>query len=149
LDEVARERRYLLLVEAPPMESVVEFVRGNIREGVPQFVAVDEGTVVGWCDIRPHPHEGMRHFGVLGMGVVASHRGQGIGNALLGATIEAAESAGMTRIEAEVFASNERSMGLYGKHGFVEEGVKRAARCVDGGWDNFVVMARVTGRGDR
>ena len=40
LDRVARERRYLALLEAPPLERTAEFVRGNIAGGNPQYVAV-------------------------------------------------------------------------------------------------------------
>ena len=48
VDSVARERVYLAFLEAPPLESTVEFVRENIRGGRPQFVALIDGGVVGW-----------------------------------------------------------------------------------------------------
>jgi hypothetical protein len=33
LDSVARERRFLALIEAPPIEEVQEVVRANVEEG--------------------------------------------------------------------------------------------------------------------
>jgi GNAT superfamily N-acetyltransferase len=79
LDGVARERRYLAFLEAPPMPRVPRFVLNHLRNGIAQFVAVDGRRVVGWCDVTPKTHETLRHSGVLGMGVAASHRGQGVG----------------------------------------------------------------------
>ena len=53
LDSVARERSYLGFVEAPPIESTRKFVLSNISKKVPHYVAIEGGTVVGWCDITP------------------------------------------------------------------------------------------------
>jgi hypothetical protein len=43
LDIVARERRYLAFLEAPPIEATRAFVLDNIKRGHPQFVAVTAG----------------------------------------------------------------------------------------------------------
>jgi len=145
LDQVARERRYLLLLEAPPLDKVEAFVRANIKRNVAQFVAVDAGQVVGWGDIRPYPQPGVTHTGVLGMGLLAEYRGQGLGYRLLEATVSQALANGLTRIELEVFASNRAAIALYEKFGFEHEGLKRKARYVDGSWDDFVMMALVRG----
>ena len=90
LDGVARERRYLAFLEAPPMARVRRFVLDGLRAGIAQYVAVDGERVVGWCDVTPRSHETLRHSGALGMGVAASHRGIGVGAALLGVTLEGA-----------------------------------------------------------
>ncbi|HEX9924439.1 MAG TPA: GNAT family protein [Anaerolineae bacterium] len=148
LDRVAHERRYLLLLEAPAPEQVEAFVRANIERKVAQFVAVDKGQVIGWCDIRPHTWSGVTHTGVLGMGLLAEYRGQGLGYRLLEATVNQALANGLTRIELEVFASNRAAIALYEKFGFEREGLKRKARYVDGSWDDFVMMALVR-QGDR
>ena len=71
------------------------------RAGISQHVAVDDERVVGWCDVVPKSHETLRHSGTLGMGVAASHRGIGVGTALLRATLECAVAQGLTRIELE------------------------------------------------
>ena len=77
LDFVARERRYLSFLEAPPLESVRAFVLDNIKQGYPQLVAVSAGQVVGWCDVVPKPRPIYAHVGVLGMGLLPEFRGQG------------------------------------------------------------------------
>jgi len=53
VDAVARERRYLLFLEAPPLAAVRAFVRGNIAKGHAQCVALAGEKVVGWCDSGP------------------------------------------------------------------------------------------------
>ena len=92
VDAVARERRWLAMQEAPPLARIRRVVLDNLREGAPQFVATDDGRLVGWCDVRPKTYPSQRHSGVLGMGVAAAHRGRGVGTALLQATRAAVTS---------------------------------------------------------
>ncbi len=142
LDEVAKERRYLAFLSAPPLMATREFSRALIGGAGVQMVAVTEDDrVVGWCDIVRVPMQGFNHTGRLGMGLLAPYRGQGIGGRLAQAAITAAQEAGMTRIELEVLASNQNAIRLYERLGFIHEGVKRRARQLDGGWDDNVLMA--------
>lgn len=144
VDVVARERRYLGLVEGPPVGATRAWVEALVAGAGFQFVAVDDGdSVVGWCDIVRNPREGFRHCGQLGMGVTPDARGQGLGERLAKATIERAWDAGLERVELEVFASNEPAIRLYEKLGFVVEGVKRRARRLDGHYDDNIMMALV------
>jgi len=143
LDSVARERRYLAFTEAPPMPQVRRFVLGNLRSAAAQFVAVDEGRVVGWCDITPKTREALRHSGVLGMGVAATHRGIGIGASLLAATLEAAFASGLTRVELTVLADNEAAIALYRRFGFETEGLCRDYLLLDDRALDAMIMARL------
>jgi RimJ/RimL family protein N-acetyltransferase len=145
LDVVARERRYLLLLEAPPLENTREFVLGSLAGGNPHFVALANGNVVGWCDIRRQPFASVAHRGALGMGIVPPYRGQGIGLRLLAATVEKAAQAGFTRVEFEVRTDNERAIALYEKFGFVREGVVRLAVRIDGASVDAIAMAMMLG----
>ncbi len=141
LDSVARERRYLGLVKAPPLESTRQFVLSNIRDRVPQYVAIEGGNVVGWCDIIPNKSEGFTHCGTLGMGILSNYRGKRIGTMLMEDTLLAAEKFGVKRVELEVYASNLPAIRLYEKRGFVCEGIKRKARKLDGVFDDVLMMA--------
>lgn len=141
LDSVARERRYLAFVQAPPFESAREFVLSNIAKNVSQLVALSGNDVIGWCDISPMRLEGFTHCGTLGMGVRQDFRGLGIGTRLLEQTISEAREMGLERIELEVFASNAAAIKLYEKAGFVVEGVKKKGRKLDGEYDDLVEMA--------
>ena len=140
VDSVARERMYLAFLEAPPLKMTTEFVLENIREGHPQFVALVGEKVVGWCDISSLHRPVFAHSGVLGMGVLADYRGQGIGKALIRAVLDRAKSIGLTRVELTVRAPNKRAFALYEKMGFVVEGVKKNAVRVDGRYEDMICM---------
>jgi ribosomal protein S18 acetylase RimI-like enzyme len=141
LDSVARERRFLGLVKAPPLESTREFVLSNISRNIPQYVAVEGGRVVGWCDISPNRREGFTHCGSLGMGVLRDYRGQGHGTRMMEDAILTAKENGIERVELEVYASNVPAIRLYEKRGYVHEGVKKKARKLDGKYDDILLMA--------
>jgi RimJ/RimL family protein N-acetyltransferase len=138
---VARERQYLAFLDAPPLEGTRAFVLRNLRENRPHFVALLDDVVVGWCDISPLDRPVYMHAGLLGMGVVAGHRGRGIGRELLRVTLENARETGLTRIELTVREPNVRARELYERAGFAVEGLKRNAVRVDGRYENLVCMA--------
>lgn len=141
LDSVAKERRYLLFLEAPPIEEVRKFVRGNLRKGCPHSVALVEERVVGWCDILPIERVTRAHNGVLGLAVVAEQRRRGIGTALVRATLESARRQGMTRIELGYRERNRHLGPFYEKFGFVVEGRQRNAVRLDGQYEDVICMA--------
>ena len=138
---VARERRYLASVKAFPLESTRDFVNGILDGNGVSFIGLHDGELIGWCDVVRPPHEGFQHSGRLGMGVLANYRGRGLGRRLLESTIAAARDMGITRIELEVFASNTAAVEFYKKAGFVDEGIKRGARIMDGKSDDIICMA--------
>jgi len=140
LDAVAREKRYLATVEGPSLERVEKFVADNVKNGHAQFVADLHGKVVGWCDAMPGD-AGRAHIGCLGMGILRDYRGQGIGKRLLQATIDAVWLRGLEKIELSVYSSNEPAIALYRSLGFVEEGIKKRGRLVEGIYDDVLLMA--------
>ena len=145
---VARERRYIGLVDAPSLESSRAFFNGVISGGGVHLVAVDHAdTVVGWCDLVRFQLEGFTHTGRLGMGLLSHVRGRGVGRRLAQAAIDAARNRRMERIELDVFASNDRAIRLYERLGFIYEGVRKRARKLDGNYDDNVLMALVFDNG--
>jgi ribosomal protein S18 acetylase RimI-like enzyme len=144
VDVVARERRYIGFVEGPSIESTREFIRRILAGAGVQMLAVTPAdSVVGWCDILRNPHEGFRHVGRLGMGLLPDYRRRGLGRHLAVQTIDAARQAGIERVELDVFASNQPAIALYRGLGFVIEGIKHRARKLDGQYDDNVFMALV------
>jgi RimJ/RimL family protein N-acetyltransferase len=142
LDLVAREGRFLALLEAPALDHMTAFVTDNIAKGVPQVVAREsDGRVVGWCDISPGWHHTLRHCGSLGMGLLPTHRGKGLGEAMLKACLPLAVGAGITRVELEARSDNERALRLYRRLGFQYEGTKQRGMRVDGVYQDTTAMA--------
>jgi RimJ/RimL family protein N-acetyltransferase len=142
VDAVARERRYLAFLEAPPLENVTRFVLDNIEHGYPQFVVASADTVVGWCDVLPNRTRVIySHCGTLGVGLLPDFRGKGIGPKLMGQTIDAAFAFGLTRIELTVREENVNAIALYKSLGFEIEGLHRNAVRIEGQYENLYSMA--------
>ena len=129
LDTVAKERRYLVLFEAPPPEQAFAFYRSLIAQGQ-CHVALEGESAVGWCDIQPVFGEARKHIGTLGMGLHPEFRHRGIGAQLLTAAISTAWSRGLSRIELTVREDNLNAKALYERMGFESEGVKRKSMFV-------------------
>lgn len=147
LDRVARERIHIAFTEAPSADQAKFFVASMIERDMPFYVADDDGSVVGWCDIYvapPNPaRPGFDHGGALGMGLDQEYRRQGLGDALLAAALAHAGRIGLERVELQVYATNQPAIALYRKFGFETEGVKRRARKLDGRYDDIIQMARL------
>ena len=139
-DAVMRERKYLAFIEGFPIDEAALFVARNMRLRNPQIVAEHDGHIVGWCDIRRESIPVYSHTGHLGMGVLAEYRGQGLGERLIRAAIEAARETGFERIELSVYGRNVPGMALYRKVGFVHEGTRVRGKKLDGEYDDVHMM---------
>jgi RimJ/RimL family protein N-acetyltransferase len=141
LGSVAREERYLAMLEAPPLEDMRKFVAESVARQRPRFIAFAGEEPVGWCDVVEKPRESLKHSGVLGMGVVRAHRGRGVGSALMERTLADARAKSFTRIELTVRVDNERARKLYEKFGFAVEGLCRRYMRVRGEYYDSYLMA--------
>lgn len=138
--EVARERKYLLAIDAFPAHETASFVAGNLANGNPQYVALEGDEVVGWCDIVRQGFASTAHRGTFGLGVRAPWRGRGLGELLSRATIAEAWQRGFDRIELQVRSANTRAIALYERLGFQHEGRLRAAIKLDGIVEDNLLM---------
>lgn len=143
LDSVAKERRHLPMLEAPSFWRTRRFVLASLQAGAVHLVAVAGDDVIGWCDLRPKAAPTLRHTAVLGMGIVAAYRGQGIGGRMLASTLELARARGIRRAELNVRTDNAPAIALYRRFGFVEEGTCRNYMRVDGVDYDALLMARL------
>jgi ribosomal protein S18 acetylase RimI-like enzyme len=141
LDVVAREGKYLVFLEAPPIESTRAFISHSIANRHPHFVALDGERVVGWCDITPRDRPAARHGGVLGIGILPAWRGRGLGRRLMERALQAARTFPLARVELSVRADNDRAIALYRKIGFEVEGRRRRTTLVDGVYYDDIIMA--------
>ncbi|MBB3259058.1 putative acetyltransferase [Paraburkholderia bannensis] len=107
------------------------------------IVAEHEGRVIGQAELMAH--DGRRsHCASLGIGVHDAFQGRGVGALLMGALIDAADTAfGLRRIELQVFADNAPAIGLYRRFGFEVEARARAYAIRDGALHDVLHMARL------
>lgn len=143
LDQVSRERRFLSMIEGPPLEKVREFVKSILATGEIQHYAVHQGQAIGWCDILRKGLPTLRHTGVLGMGIRRGYRGMGLGARLLESTLAAADAKGIERVELWVLDRNQNAKALYLKHGFKVEGRMERYMKVDGIFHSANLMSRM------
>lgn len=139
--EVARERRFLSIVEGFTLDQSAAWVAADRLRGNPFLVALDQDRVVGWCEVRRDLLPGRAHTGMLGMALRASYRNKGLGRQLIDRALQAARERGFERIELMVRSPNEHAIRLYARVGFEEEGRKRDAVRLDEGSEDELLMA--------
>ena len=139
---VARERRYAATTQGFTVDETREFIAWLEKNKGIQMIAVDDGSVVGWCDASPFSFEGMQHVRRLGIGLLKPYRGQGWGGKLLHEVLRALfrNDTNISRVELDVFASNEAAIKLYEKIGFVTEGRRRRGWILDNIQDDVLLM---------
>lgn len=144
-EALVAERLDTILLETPYTAEQERSILAEYEAAGGVFMlAVEGGAVVGMCDLRRGARTGNRHLGVLGMGVLAGYRGQGIGRRLLTAVIEAAKGMdGFCRIELGVTPWNAPAIALYESLGFVHEGVKKKGIATRGAPEDDLMMALV------
>jgi RimJ/RimL family protein N-acetyltransferase len=126
----------------PSIEEEREFVRA-IREvpGSVLLVATQGQEVIGVLDFHREKRPQAAHGGQFGMSVASGYRGQGVGTALLAMLIARAPSAGISRLELQVFENNHGAIRLYERVGFQHEGRRRRAAIVGGVKIDLLLMA--------
>lgn len=108
------------------------------------LVAELGGRVVGYVrvvrgfDLPSHAHVRC----LEGLAVHPDAQRQGVGRALVEAAVEAAHADGAGKVTLRVLGHNLAARALYGRCGFVEEGVLRGEFVLDGVPVDDVLMAR-------
>lgn len=117
-------------------------------KGLFGLVACIEQEVVGQIDLSTYPLKPRRrHVGQIGMAVRDDRQGQGIGTALMEATIDLADNwLNLTRLELEVFVDNIPAVRLYEKCGFMIEGTQVDFAFREGQYADVYLMARLRNR---
>jgi L-amino acid N-acyltransferase YncA len=104
----------------------------------PRLVARDD-KIIGWAALSPVSRRAV-YRGVAEVSVYVSERGRGVGDALLGALIEAATD--FWTLQASVFPENEASVKLHLKHGFRVVGRREKIAQHHGIWRDTLLLER-------
>lgn len=101
-----------------------------------------DGRLVGVGNFKPsHPADRARHRAGLGLSVLKSHWGKGIGTAMMHAMIDAAKSTPLELLELSVVGENTRAKAMYDRLGFVQYGRQmHAMKYRDGRYDDLILM---------
>ncbi|MHB8881942.1 MAG: GNAT family N-acetyltransferase [Thermodesulfovibrionales bacterium] len=125
----APERSYVLMEHyGTKPEAIINYICGMDFEKNLLIVAVTDTAVVGalsgiQMDSGKSPQTA--HILKIGLHLVSAYRGLGIGSQMLDFTIKWAQERAFTKLEANIFTTNKKSLHLFERVGFVEEGLRR------------------------
>ena len=114
------------------------------------LLALDGGRVVGAITCEREARRKVQHLAhLVGMMVADTHRGRGIGRALLDAALVRLQAVPeLAQVTLSVTASNRAAVGLYESHGFVRYGCRPdAIRRPDGRRLDKALMVRRLAQG--
>jgi len=128
-------------------EARAAWVEERRRGGYPVLVAERAGRVAGFASFAQfRPYDAYRHTVEHGLYVERASLRQGIGAALLGGLIGRAEAFGAHVMVAAVEATNEASLALHARFGFVRVGLMPEVGRKFDRWLDLVLMQRMLGR---
>ena len=108
-----------------------------------RFVAVLEGTVVGWAALSP-VSDRCTYGGVgeVSVYVGADARGKGVGSRLMDALVRGSERLGYWTLQAGVFPENDASVRVHTREGFRLVGRRERLGKMDGVWRDVLLLER-------
>jgi RimJ/RimL family protein N-acetyltransferase len=127
---VGDERRYLKALRRYPHAAVFVAERRS------------DGVIIGRLSLSRDTHPASAHVADLGIMVAKGARRQGVGRALLDASLEWARGAGIRKLELHVFPWNEPAIHLYERSGFEREGYRKAHYRRTDDYVDAILMAR-------
>jgi RimJ/RimL family protein N-acetyltransferase len=143
----AFERSYILMEHyGKDVESEKEYIGGLDNAKNLLIVAATGDEIVG-CLAALQADGGRRpetaHILHVGLHIREAFRGIGIGPTLLDYTLAWAGEMGFKKLEANIFTTNKRSLSMFKKAGFVEEGVRKNRIQVGREFINEVLMGKL------
>jgi len=143
----AMERSYVLMEHyGKDVASEKAYIAGMNSSKELLVVADVDNEVVG-CLAALQADGGRRpetaHTAKVGLHIREQFRGVGIGPYLLEYCIAWGRDHGFKKLEANIFTTNQRSLNLFKKSGFVEEGVRQNRIHVGGMFISEVLMGKV------
>lgn len=136
INTLAAERSQLFIQPVDPVTGVAalhaHLAAIAISRSEAVLVARDGAALVGLVTGTLGSHPARRGVVDIGIGVRATHRGRGVGSALLAALERWARSASCHRLSLHVVTTNAAAIALYRKAGFAVEGTLKATAILDG-----------------
>jgi RimJ/RimL family protein N-acetyltransferase len=143
----ALERSYVLMDHyGKKLDSEKQYISSLDRSKNLFMVAVAGDNVVG-CLAALQADAGRlgatAHILHVGLHLRESHRGQGIGAEMLAYAEAWALEQGFRKLEASIFTGNKRSLHLFYRAGFAEEGVRKLRVRVENKYLDEVLVGKV------
>jgi L-amino acid N-acyltransferase YncA len=108
-----------------------------------RWVAEVDGQLAGWAAAAPaSSRECYAGVAETSIYVSDSHRGLGIGGALLRQQVAAADQAGLWTLQTAIFTANRRSLAIHHAAGFRTVGIRERIAQRDNTWHDTVLLER-------
>ncbi|MFE5569851.1 helix-turn-helix domain-containing GNAT family N-acetyltransferase [Amycolatopsis japonica] len=108
-----------------------------------RWVAEIGGEVVGWAVAVPvSERECYRGVAETSVHVAESHRGRGVGKALMHKQVTEADAAGLWTLQTSVFTDDRASIALHQSAGYRTVGIRERIVRRDGAWQDAVFLER-------
>ena len=131
------ERNISLDEQAAEIESMINDGNSAI------IVAEDGEEPVGYLSAFGRSQNRVRHIVTIGIAILQSHVGMGIGTMLFKEMEAWARKHNKHRLELTVMENNPSAYGLYRKMGFEVEGTKKDSLFIDGKYINDIYMSKL------
>ncbi len=149
INQLAREATLLFVVPIDPgtgAEDRRQVLQATVASGNNAvLVAAQGGGLVGLATATGGVHPAKRAAVEIGIGVLQTHQGRGVGSALMAGLEDWARRAGIHRLQLPVVTTNTPAIGLYQKSGFAIEGTLRESVRVEGRHADQYMMAKLLG----
>ncbi len=108
-----------------------------------RLVDVRDGRVLGWAALAPVSARACyRGVAEVSIYVDSAHRGEGIGDRLMAALVEASEAHGIWTLNSSIFPQNRATLRLHLRHGFREVGIRERIAQHHGRWRDTLLLER-------
>ena len=110
------------------------------------LVAVADKTVVGalsGIQMDGGKRTETSHILNIGLHIVTAYRGFGIGSQMLGFAVDWAKKHRFKKLEANIFTTNKRSLHIFERAGFVEEGTRQKRIRIGNQYIDEVLVGKV------
>ena len=108
-----------------------------------RWVAEVDGAVVGWAAARAvSPNDDVAGVAEVVVYVADGHRRRGVGKALVGRQVTAADDAGLWTLQASIVTENRPAIALFHAAGYRTVGVRERIAKRDGVWHDIMLLER-------
>lgn len=107
-----------------------------------ELLAFEGTTLIGCSGCEASTRSRICHSGEIGIAVLKSHWGKGVGSLLLSSLVQWARTSetGLRKLNLTVRSDNDRAILLYKRFGFVEEGRVKRLFLINGVFHDGITM---------
>lgn len=143
----APERSYVLMEHyGTKADSVKQYICSMNFEKNLLIVATSDTAVVGalsGIQMNGGDHPQTAHILTIGLHIIPAYRGMGIGSQMLEYAIVWAKEHAFKKLEANIFTVNKKSLHLFERAGFIEEGLRRKRIRIGNQYIDEVLIGKV------